>query len=336
MNFKMNIVDEFSKKYLPFKIYRDITLNMLIDYNDDSENSDNIYDLNKEITQVLSKKQENETIIFLNMYDLTLSDKKAQIREIMLNQTNISFIIINTEHWETRGAKDILSLLQNEKRKNISIIEYNIINFRNIIASYPDVRVVFLPLLYDPVMEKFFKNNIKSLITTQDKDIDVLFYGGINERRRHILDQLKLKKWRVHIVDSHHGVSNKELCELINRSKIVINILYYDFNVIFDYYRNSFVLSNNTILISEIPLEMDNRIEPWLNEIEELGTFCSYDKLVETTNEWLKKDINLFNDMIEKQCKWFKSFKMQNKLWDYVFYHYIHGEFPMVKLDNIF
>ena len=64
--------------------------------------------------------------------------------------------------------------------------------------------------------------------------------------------------------------------------------------------------------------------------------FCSYDKLVETTNEWLKKDNIEFNEMIKKQSKWFKGFKMQNKLWDYVFYHYTHGEFPIVKQDNKF
>ena len=331
----MNIVDEFSKNYLPFKLYRDIVQNMIIDHNDCPPDHCDIYDLKTEINNLKNKKQ-NRTIIFLNMYDLTLSEKKKQMREAMLNDHEISFTIINTEHWETRGAKEILTLLQTINRKNISIIEYNIINFRNIVSSYPDVRVVFLPLIYDKLMEKVLKDNIESLFNTEQKDIDVLFYGGINDRRKQVLDALKGENWNVYIVDSHHGVTNKELCNLINRSKIVINILYYDFNVIFDYYRNSFVLSNNTMLISEIPLEMDTKIEPWLHQIEELGTFCSYDKLVETTNEWLKKDHKVFNDMIEKQSKWFKGFKMQNKLWDYVFYHYVHGEFPIVKHENRF
>lgn len=335
MNFKMNIVDEFSKNYLPFKLYRDIVQNMIIEYNDCSQDHCDIYDLKTEINKITNKEQ-NRTIIFLNMYDLTLSEKKNQMREVISNNRAISFTIINTEHWETRGAKEILTMLQNENRKNISIIEYNIINFRNIVSSYPDVRVVFLPLIYDKLMEKVLKDNIESLFNTEQKDIDVLFYGGINDRRKQVLDALKGENWNVYIVDSHHGVTNKELCNLINRSKIVINILYYDFNVIFDYYRNSFVLSNNTMLISEIPLEMDTKIEPWLHQIEELGTFCSYDKLVETTNEWLKKDNIVFNEMIEKQSKWFKGFKMQNKLWDYVFYHYTHGEFPIVKQDNKF
>ena len=136
MNFKMNIADDFSKNYLPFKLYRDIVQNMLIDYKDCSQGHCDIYDLTTEITK-FKDKIKDRSIIFLNMYDLTLSENKHQTRQAVLNEPEISFIIINTEHWETRGAKEILTLLQNENRKNISIIEYNIINFRNIVRYYP-------------------------------------------------------------------------------------------------------------------------------------------------------------------------------------------------------
>ena len=55
------------------------------------------------------------------------------------------------------------------------------------------------------------------------KDIDILFYGSINEHRRAVLDELK-KKYKVVILNSFDG---NVIDNYIMRSKVLLNIHYY-------------------------------------------------------------------------------------------------------------
>ena len=55
------------------------------------------------------------------------------------------------------------------------------------------------------------------------KDIDILFYGSINEHRRAVLDALK-KKYNVVILNSWDG---NVIDNYIMRSKVLLNIHYY-------------------------------------------------------------------------------------------------------------
>ena len=56
-----------------------------------------------------------------------------------------------------------------------------------------------------------------------EKDIDILFYGSINEHRRAVLDELK-KKYKVVILNSWDG---NVIDNYIMRSKVLLNIHYY-------------------------------------------------------------------------------------------------------------
>lgn len=56
-----------------------------------------------------------------------------------------------------------------------------------------------------------------------EKDIDILFYGAINEHRRTVLDELK-KKYKVVILNSWDG---NVIDNYIMRSKVLLNIHYY-------------------------------------------------------------------------------------------------------------
>ena len=55
-----------------------------------------------------------------------------------------------------------------------------------------------------------------------NKDIDILFYGSMNDHRRKILDELK-KRYKVSIVEAYGEVLDR----YILRSKILLNIHYY-------------------------------------------------------------------------------------------------------------
>ncbi|MFQ5685376.1 MAG: hypothetical protein ACE5GV_01820 [Candidatus Scalindua sp.] len=80
-----------------------------------------------------------------------------------------------------------------------------------------------------------------------EEDIDVLFYGTLNERRRAVIMQLKEEGLRV---ESTFGVYGLRRDRLISRSKIVINIHYYESKVM-EIIRLSFLLANKRFIVSE-------------------------------------------------------------------------------------
>lgn len=80
------------------------------------------------------------------------------------------------------------------------------------------------------------------------QDIDVLFYGSINPRRAHVLDGLKNFGLSVH---TSFGVYGKDRDDLIGRSKIVLNLHYYE-SEIFEVVRVFYLLSNMVTVVGEI------------------------------------------------------------------------------------
>ena len=82
-----------------------------------------------------------------------------------------------------------------------------------------------------------------------EKDIDVLFYGPLNERRKHIISMLK-NHTDIKVVHTGCGIFGHDRNELIARSKIVINIHYHD-TAILEYYRVLYLLNNNCFVITE-------------------------------------------------------------------------------------
>ena len=326
MNVKLYTADPFCENYMPFLLFKKSVCDIL---SNRGYNNDFFKKISLETSSDLSGLENfSHTLVFINMYDLTLFKEREKIRECILQHNNVRFIVVNTEHWETRGAKEVFQLLQERNQKNVAILEYNIINYNNIVNRYPQLHVLFLPLIDCHSLRAYFRDNVPRSLARNEKDIDVLFYGGLNDRRKSILNEIA-KSCRLHIVDSHHGATNKELCNLIERSVVVVNILYYDFNVVFDYYRNSLLLANNAILVTELPKEMDVSIEPWLAGISEIETFCSYDQLVETTTYLVNSTPEQIQSVKEKQRAWFEKFDMNDILVPFINYYQITNEFPV-------
>jgi SAM-dependent methyltransferase len=104
---------------------------------------------------------------------------------------------------------------------------------------------VHVPLGYVPELSR-----IKA---SAAQDIDVLFYGSLNERRSSILKTLQDSGVKVHIV---FGVYGKERDDLIARSKVVLNIHFYDTKV-FEIVRLSYLLANAKAVVSECSSEIE-------------------------------------------------------------------------------
>lgn len=104
-------------------------------------------------------------------------------------------------------------------------------------------------------------------------DIDVLFFGSMNPRRRAVLQELVAKGARVAAVFDVYGA---ERDALIARSRIVINIHFYEAQV-FEIVRVSHLLANRVCVVSESGLDLALEA-PFAGGI----AFAPYDGLVQT------------------------------------------------------
>jgi hypothetical protein len=104
------------------------------------------------------------------------------------------------------------------------------------------------------------------------KDIDVLFYGSVNPRRAAVLDALKSYGLTVGCLI---GVYGKERDDFIARSKLVLNVHYYESNI-FEVVRVFYLLANKVCVVSE-GFEEDEDVQRFVGGI----AFAGYDTLVQ-------------------------------------------------------
>jgi SAM-dependent methyltransferase len=121
-----------------------------------------------------------------------------------------------------------------------------------------------LPVGWTPELER---------IAPAAEDVDVLFYGSVNPRRRAILDALRARGLRV---ETLFGVYGAERDRWIARSKLVLNVHFYDARV-FEVVRVSYLLGNRRCVVSERGADAAEEAE-----YEAGVVFAPYDALVDT------------------------------------------------------
>jgi hypothetical protein len=301
MRLQYFISDNFCSYYLPFLLYRE-SINKIIKTNYNIE-LEYVYNFNNLVNS-------DQTIILLNIYSLNL-----HLIEILKNY-NSKIIIINTEYINNFNINNMICKIHNEC-KNINILEYNVLNISIYKQKFNNIKWYFIPLCYNIYLEEYYNSQITNKINYNNKDIDIIFYGSLNNRRNLILENLK-NKYNIVIVPSDNSKNtNKELCCLIERSKIVLNIIYYADNNIFDYYRNSFLLANKILLISESPANKNYEIENKLEDLEKNIISADYDNLVNTVQKYINISEEEYNNLVNKQYESFKKYKMENKVTDF-------------------
>ena len=111
-----------------------------------------------------------------------------------------------------------------------------------------------------------------------NQPIDVLFYGSINDRRKEILEELA----KYCDVTAKFDVYGDELNYLIGRSKVVLNMHYFDSKV-FEITRCQYLLANKKAIVSEYG--GDKELEtPFYDGI----CFSDHDNLVQSCVNLLK------------------------------------------------
>jgi len=113
----------------------------------------------------------------------------------------------------------------------------------------------------------------------ETEDIDILFYGSLNERRILILNALRDAGATVRAL---FGVYGRERDELIGRSKIILNIHYYEAKV-FEIVRVSYLLANSKAVVTESSPLMEDGLGDTIRSLP-------YDSLVEGCLSLLKNE----------------------------------------------
>lgn len=117
-----------------------------------------------------------------------------------------------------------------------------------------------------------------SLLPKDKHDIDILFYGSMNEHRHNIINKLKeqLPSRNIVVVDAW----GKELDNYIQRSKIILNIHYYEPNRQ-EQARMFYLLCNNKCIVSETSI---------INYYSDCIVEASKDDIIDTCESLLNND----------------------------------------------
>jgi len=166
-----------------------------------------------------------------------------------------SVIVYNLE--QITGAKAASSAGYFELLKRCRVWDYSPRN----IAAYANlglgIEAALLPIGYVPELER--------ITSAREQDIDVLFYGSLNERRNAILDEVRGAGLNTKVVFGAYGPARDEL---IARSKVVLNLHYYDTRI-FEIARVSYLLANRKAVVSERSDETE--MEPQLADAVRLA-----------------------------------------------------------------
>ena len=161
-----------------------------------------------------------------------------------------STIIFNTEQLSKGSEKWVQRIIDLGKKY--------------IIVDYDDNNIKFLQQNGCKKVHKFqigFHEKLNRIPYRKNKDIDVLFYGSVKERRRNLLNELSNSGLKVkHLF----GVYGAHRDEYISRAKIVLNCHHYEAKI-FEVVRVHYLVNNNIPIVSE--LHPETKIEPFWNNI---------------------------------------------------------------------
>ena len=251
----------------------------------------------------------NNIILILYLMDLNknILDK--------IKQYNIKTILINTEYYLSIHVYYKLLKLNEENINNIVISEYSPLNCKKYESNMKNINYFYGPSLFTNYLIDFYNENLDKKINILDKEIDIFTFGYINEKRKKLLLELS-KKYNVVYISQ---VSNKELINTIEKSKIILNINKIGFHNVFDYYRNSFLIANKIFFIYEYPLEIDFEIDKNLIGIEENLIVPKYDNIISVIEYYLENyNEELVKNQVEKQYKWFTKFTLDDNIDKYL------------------
>jgi len=196
-------------------------------------------------------------------------------------------IILNTEQLTGVGEK-WRDQLTGWFESGLEIWDYSPANIE-VIKALGAEKVRYLPI--------GFQKELQRIDITVEQDIDVLFYGSINERRRDILNQIEAKGLNLKVL---MGVYGKERDQWIARSKVILNHHFYE-SQIFEIVRVSYLLTNAKAVVAEVNPEtvIEDRFRKGVIDVPYAGLVDAVFGLVEDTTKRKALQRRALNSLIK-------------------------------------
>lgn len=243
-------------------------------------------------------------ILFLNDISLVFNETINNTKVIFIHADKITHHSISDQYM-------MYNYINKINVNNTFIWEYSPININIYKTEWINTKIHYIPLLYNNSLETLYKENIVK-IPYDKKEIEVLFIGTTgSERRRKLLPSIG-NKYKLYISELNQNII--EYMQMIENSKIILNIYSNSDNKPFDYYRFAFLYSNKHFVITEKPENIDLEMETNLVAYEEWMTTVEYDNIVETIDIYLKKSSKEIEAITEVAYENFKKYEM----YDYI------------------
>ncbi|SDY44701.1 glycosyltransferase family 25 protein [Acinetobacter kyonggiensis] len=207
------------------------------------------------------------------------------------------------------------SEIQIEKLKNsLLILDYSLDNIKYLSNSIPISNLYYLPI---------------STIALKDKDTpyeyDILFYGDTNnDRRKAYINEIS-KYFKVKIVNNSFG---ENIWEYIKKSKIVLNIHYYE-NALLETTRIYECLSNDALIISEKSSDFNTYTD--LENIVDFVEIDNIQEMIDRINFWLNES----TEFIERK-KLIKSYNQRNETQFDFYFHRMLLSLDIIDFDTMY
>jgi len=224
------------------------------------------------------KKKSNITYNFIDQNPLTknIIFGAHLLTEELINSVPNNTIIFNTEQIECVNDiwKKRIILLVN---RGIELWDYSSYNLDFLLKNLN---------IKGKLFQIGYQKNLKRIVSKNKKEIDVLFYGSINLRRKQIIEKLLKNNIKVKCL---FGVYGKERDNWISKSKLVLNLHMYD-SKIFEIIRVFYLLTNGIPVISEV-----DKNTKFNNQFLDGVKKCTYDEIEKNVIFLLNNDKERLN-----------------------------------------
>jgi hypothetical protein len=253
--------------------------------------------------------------ILLIMY---LNDLGKYVKKYGFNiSSNIRIIFIHADFLYNHSRFDqneIINFVNKINYNKCFIWEYSSQNIFYYNKFYPNIKYKFLPLLYDKYIEDLYTSKLdRGKIPWEEKDIDVVFMGDYSDRRKPYYEEIK-KRYKTHIITGNNNYS--EMFNLIERSKIFVNLFSKESNKAFDYFRLALLYSNSVFVITETP-KVDFKIETNLSELKDVIITCEANNCLDKIATYVKLPGEDIDKITLRVYENFKKYTLEQSILDF-------------------
>ena len=173
----------------------------------------------------------------------------------------------------------------------VEVWDYSIVNYLSLTnnTKFTNKNLYYKPMSYFDISE--YMNVSKFIIKEQylnwnNKDIDVLFYGTLNDRRTEIINNMRNIGLKVEIMET---TNKNDAHGYFSRSKIVINIHYFPVSIL-EIVRLSYILCWKSVTNDTIEIVSESSCDKLLDkEYSKYVHICDTNELISTISDVLNK-----------------------------------------------